>query len=115
MQERYWFYQQMLQDSTLGNTVSDLVTLGSSCQWNSKQRERGITDHDFHKERGLPLPREGKEDSVWSSGIHWDRHDIAMPDGATEWVAAAALPEEGKQSKSTLLEEKATDAGQLKD
>ena len=30
-------------------------------------QERGrVTDHDFRKELGLPLPGEGKEDSAWS-------------------------------------------------
>ena len=40
----------------------------------------GVSDHDFQKELGLLLSNEGREDSVWSSGIQWDRHGISMPD-----------------------------------
>lgn len=73
-------YQETLQ----GSTVSD-----TECAWSfwdlhvsgiASKESGGVSDHDFHKELGLLLSNEGKEDSVWSSGIHWDRHDISMPD-----------------------------------
>lgn len=28
----------------------------------------GVIDHDFHKELGLLLPNQDREDSVWNSG-----------------------------------------------
>ena len=123
----------MLSATTLGFSAGKVLVLpadaaglhsGQHCEraWSrwvlhvsgiaSKERV-GATDHDFHKEEGFLLPIESKEDSVWSSGVHWDRHDVAMADGATEWAAAAAVPGEGKQSKGTFSRRKHR-PGQLK-
>lgn len=49
-----------------------LVTWGSSCEWNSREKKVGVIGYDFHKDLGLLLPNEGKEDFLWSSGTYWD-------------------------------------------
>ena len=68
----------------------------------------------FAKSWGYRCPVRARrtQPGAWS---HQDRHEVSMPDGGTEWAAAATLPEEGKKARAHPSEEKATDPGQLKD